>query len=124
MTTTAVGPTIASRWRTLRWVLLAIVLVVGVSVLTTSLTASRPGAPMDPDSTSADGTRALVSLLRDNGIDVAEAHSVADVERAARPDSLLVVAETYRSLTDETLRRLAAVPGDRLLTEPRVLTSP
>lgn len=117
-TTTSVRPTIAARWRTARWVLLALILIVAISTLATALTASRPGGRMDPESTSSDGARALVSLLRDNGVDVVEADSITDVERAARPDSLLVVAETYHPLDDDALRRLAAVPGDRLLAEP------
>jgi Domain of unknown function (DUF4350) len=118
MTTTAVGPTIATRWRTIRWVLLVLIVIVGVSTLATSLTASRPGPPMDPESTGSDGARALVSLVRDNGVDVVEARSVDDVERAARPDSLLVVAETFAPLGNDELRRLAALPGDRLLAQP------
>jgi hypothetical protein len=113
----AIGPTVVQRWHTAKWAVLALVVIVGVSTLTTLLTAPRPGAPMDPDSTSADGARALVSLLRDQGVDVVEATSVADVERAARPDSLLVAAETYL-VDDEGLRRLTAVPGDRLVVEP------
>jgi hypothetical protein len=117
-TTTSVGPTIASRWRTIRWVLLTLILIVGVSVVTASLTASRPGGRMDPESTGRNGTKALVSLLGDNGVDVIAADSIDDVERAARPDSLLVVAETNHFLDGDTLRRLAALPGDRLLTEP------
>jgi hypothetical protein len=72
---------------------------------------------MEPGSTSPDGARALLSLLRSQGIDVVEAGSIADVELAARPDTLLVLAET-EYLSDEGLRRLAAVPGDRLLVEP------
>lgn len=116
--TSVVGPTIASRWRTVRWVLLALVLIAAVSALTTMFTARHPGAPMDPESTSRDGARALVTLLRDNGVDVVEAHSVDDVARAARPDSLLVLAETFHALDDDALNRIAALPGDRLLVEP------
>lgn len=114
----AVGPTVVQRWSTIKWVTLAVVVIVAVSALTTYLTAPRPGGRMDAESTSADGAHALVTLLRDEGVDVVEAASVADVERDARPDSLLVVAETYYLVDDEGLRRLAAVPGDRLLAEP------
>lgn len=114
----AVGPTVVQRWRTIKWVLLALVVIALVSALTTYLTAPRPGGRMDPQSTTPDGARALVSLLRDQGVDVVEAASIADVQRAARPDSLLVVAETYFLTDDEGLRQLAAVPGDRLLVEP------
>jgi hypothetical protein len=115
---TAVGPTVAKRWSTIKWILLTLVVIAVVSTLTTYLTASRPGGRMDPEATSPEGARALVSLLRDQGVDVIEAGSVADVERSARPDTLLVVAQTYYPADDEGLRRLAAVPGDRLLAEP------
>jgi hypothetical protein len=119
---TAVGPTVGQRWRTGRWVVLALVVVVAVATVGTLLTASRPGAPMDPKSTSPDGVRALVTLLRDRGVEVVEARSVADVEGAARGsqpgDTLIVFAETFRLTDDEQLRRLADLPGDRLLVEP------
>jgi hypothetical protein len=115
---TAVGPTVVQRWRTIKWVLLALVVIAAVATLTTYLTASRPGGRMDPEATSPEGARALVSLLRDQGVEVIEAGSLADVERSARPDTLLVVAQTYYLVDDEGLRRLAAVPGDRLLAEP------
>lgn len=73
---------------------------------------------MDPDSTSSDGAHALVTLLRDHGIEVVVAGSVADVERAARPDTLLLAAETYNTRGSDLLTRLADVPGDRLILQP------
>jgi Domain of unknown function (DUF4350) len=113
----AVGPTLAQRWRGARWVLVAIVVIVGVAVLSTWLTAPRPGGRMDPTSTSQDGARALATLLRDHGVDVIAAGDIAAVERAARPDTLILVAQTSH-LDDDLLHRLAALPGDRLLVEP------
>ena len=41
-----------------------------VATLTTYLTAPRPGGRMDPASTSPEGAHALVTLLRDHGVDV------------------------------------------------------
>jgi Domain of unknown function (DUF4350) len=115
---TAVGPTVAQRWRGARWVVLAIGVIVGVAVLSAWLTAPQPGGRMDPTSTSPEGARALVTLLRDHGVEVIAADSVADVERSTRPDTLLVIAETFRLNDDDLLHRLAAVPGDRLLVGP------
>jgi hypothetical protein len=115
---TATGAAAATRWRTTRWVLLTLVVITAVATLSTYLTASRPGGRMDPDATSSDGALALVSLLRDRGVDVIEARSLADVEREARPDALLVIAETYFLVDDDSLGRLAELPGDRLLVEP------
>ncbi len=96
----------------------ALVVIVGVATLSTYLTAPRPGGPMDPESTSPEGAHALVTLLRDHGVDVIAADDIAAVERAARPDTLLVVAQTFYLFDDDVLRRLAALPGDRLLVEP------
>ena len=73
---------------------------------------------MDPESTSPDGARALVTILREHGVDVIEADDIAAVERAARPDTLILVAQTFYLFDDDLLRRLAALPGDRLLVEP------
>jgi hypothetical protein len=114
----AVGPTVVQRWRSARWVLLALVVIVGVATLSTYLTAPRPGGPMDPESTSPEGARALVTMLREHGVDVVAAADIAAVERAARPDTLILVAQTFYLFDDDLLRRLAVLPGDRLLVEP------
>ena len=73
---TAVGPTVAQRWRSARWVLLALVVIVGVATLSTYLTAPRSGGPMDPESTSPEGARALVTILREHGVDVIAAREI------------------------------------------------
>ena len=125
---TAVGATVTQRIRGLRWVLFALVVIVGVAALSTWLTAPRPGGRMDPRSTSADGGHALVALLRDRGVDVIEADTIDIVEREARSDTLLLVADTYFLSGDELFARLTDLPGDRLLIEPssptRQLLSP
>jgi Domain of unknown function (DUF4350) len=113
-----VGPTVAQRWRSARWVLLALVVIVGVATLSSYLTAPRPGGPMDPDSTSPEGARALATILREHSVDVVAAGDIAAVERAARPDTLILVAQTFYLFDDEVLRRLAELPGDRLLVAP------
>ena len=114
----AVGPTVGQRWRNARWVLLALVVIIGVAALSAYLTAPRPGGPMDPKSTSPDGAQALVTILREHGVDVIAADDIAAVESAARPDTLIVVAQTLHLFDDDVLHRLAALPGDRLLVEP------
>lgn len=117
-TSTAVGSTISERWRTLRWVLLGLAAIVAVAAASTWLTAPRDGGRLDPGSTSADGTHALVTLLRDRGVTVVEAASISDVENAAGEDTLVVAAQTYHLFDDELLQRLSEVPGDRLLIAP------
>jgi uncharacterized protein DUF4350 len=117
-TSSVVGPTVVARWRSARWVLIALVVVVGVATLSTYLTAARPGGAMDPESTSPGGARALVTILRERGVDVVAAGDIAAVERAARPDTLILVVQTLHLFDDDLLHRLAALPGDRLLVEP------
>lgn len=114
----AVGPTVVQRWRGARWVLIALVVIVGAAALSTLLTAPRPGGPMDPESTSPEGARALVTILREHGVDVVAAGDVAAVERAARPGTLILVVQTLNLFNEDQLRRLAALPGDRMLVEP------
>ena len=117
-TDTAVGPTVGQRWRSARWVLLALAVIVGVATLASYLTAPRPGGPMDPESTSPEGARALVTILREHGVDVIAADDIAAVENAARPDTLILVAQTFYLFEDDLLSRLATLPGDRLLIAP------
>jgi hypothetical protein len=115
---TSVTPTTRQRWRAGRWVLSGLALITAVAILTTSLTAARPGGKMDADATSPEGAHALVTLLRDNGVDVVVADGIDAVERAARPDTLVITVQTFHLVDDDVLRRLAALPGDRLVVEP------
>lgn len=110
--------TIAQRWRTGRWIALGLIVISAIAAVGALLTAPRPGGRMDPGATGPDGAHALVALLRDRGVDVVVANTVADVEHAARPDTLLLAAETYYTRGEDLLNRLADVPGDRLLLEP------
>jgi hypothetical protein len=112
----AAGP--VRQRRPWRGVLLTLAALAIVASITTYLTAPRPGGTMDPEATSPAGAHALVTLLREGGVEVVVATSVADVERAARPATLILLAQT-QYLTDNTLlRRLAEAPGDLLLVDP------
>jgi Domain of unknown function (DUF4350) len=115
--TSAVTTPVRQR-RSWRWALLALAAVCVVAAISTYLTAPRPGGRMDPGSTGPDGAHALVSLLRDRGVTVVVADSVADAQRQARSGALLLFAQTQRVTTDALLQRLAATPGDLLLVEP------
>jgi Domain of unknown function (DUF4350) len=116
--TIADAPTVVRRRRSWRWVLLALTAICAVAAIGTFLTASRPGGRMDPASTGPEGAHALVALLRDRGVTVVVASTVADVENAVRPGTLLLIAQTQRIADEPLLRRLADTPGDLLLVEP------
>ncbi len=116
---TAVGTAIPMRQRrSWRWTLPVLAAVCVVAAITTFLTAPRPGGRMDPASTGPDGAHALVTLLRDRGVSVVVAASVADAENAARPGTLLLFAQTQRVTSESLLQRLAATRSDLLLVEP------
>lgn len=111
-------PPRSRRWRSWRWIALGLAVIVAVAMLSTYLIAPRPGGRLDPAATGPDGAHALVTLLRDRDVEVVVAATVADVERAARPDTLVLVAETARIADGSLLQRLARIPGDRLLVQP------
>ena len=111
---------IRQRWRTARWVLLGLVAITTFAAVSAWLTTPRLGGRMDPRATSPTGAHALVNLVRDRGVEVVAADSVQDVERAARPGTLVLVAQAHNIRGNDLLRRLAAVPGDRLVVEPTV----
>lgn len=110
------------RWRTARWVLLSLLVIALVSTLSTYLTAPRPGGLMEAGSTSPDGAHALVTLLEEHGVDVVVAEDMDGVAAAARPDTLILVAQTFFLIDDDGLNRLADLPGDRLLVAPAART--
>ena len=118
----AATPTGSPRWRSWRWVILTLVVLAVIAGVGAYLTAPRPGARMDPNSTGPDGAHALVTLLRDGGVEVVVADSIADVEHAARPGTLILVAQSQYLTDDALLDRLAKAPGDLLLVEPTVRT--
>ncbi|WP_068187215.1 DUF4350 domain-containing protein [Mycobacterium sp. UM_CSW] len=120
--TRPVAPMPVRRWRTLAWVVLTIVALAVIAGVSAYLTAPRPGARMDPKSTEPDGARALVTLLRDGGVEVVVADTVADVERATRPGTQILVAQSQYLTDTALLDRLGNVPGDLLLVEPTVRT--
>jgi uncharacterized SAM-binding protein YcdF (DUF218 family) len=115
------SPAVAQRWRSWRWVIVTLIALAVIAGVDAYLTAPRPGTHMDPASTGPDGAHALVTLLRGGGVDVDVADGIADVEQAARPDTLILVAQS-QYLNDTLLDRLAKLPGDLLLVEPTART--
>ncbi|MGV0635924.1 DUF4350 domain-containing protein [Mycolicibacillus trivialis] len=100
------------------WAASALLVITLIAILSYTLLQPRQGGRMDPQSTYPSGAHALIALLRDHGVQVSVATTVDDVVHAARPDSLVVIAETRRILDPDLLTRLAELPGDRLLVEP------
>ncbi|PBD10583.1 hypothetical protein BI295_24785 [Mycobacterium avium subsp. hominissuis] len=117
MATTTATATAPRRRRSWRWVLATLLVLAVIAGVDAYLSAPRPGTRMDAASTDPDGAHALVALLRDGGVDVVVADHIADVESAARPDTLILVAQS-QYLADSVLDRLARIRSDLLLVEP------
>lgn len=114
--------TATRRWRSWIWVILTLIVLAVIAAVGAYLTAPRPGARMDPKSTEPGGAHALVALLRDGGVDVVVADTIADVEGAARPGTQILVAQTQYLADATLLDRLAKVPADLLVVEPTART--
>lgn len=108
-----------SRWRSWRWVIVTLLVLAVFAGVDAYLTAPRPGARLDPAATGPDGAHALTELLRGGGVEVVVADNIADVEHAARPDALILVAQS-QFLTDTVTERLARLHSDLLLVEPTI----
>ncbi|MDN3496415.1 DUF4350 domain-containing protein [Planococcus sp. APC 4015] len=74
---------------------------------------------LDPESAGALGTRAVVELLRDQGVDVVIARARDDAERALRDDDATLVLPDAPALSDDGLARLGDAATDVVLVEPR-----
>ncbi|WP_457101043.1 DUF4350 domain-containing protein [Microbacterium sp. P5_E9] len=77
---------------------------------------------LDPDSAGPDGTRALVQILRDQGIDVVVAR-----DRAAATEALTGAADTLvltdpPALSDDAVSSIADAATDVILVDPRART--
>lgn len=107
-----------SQKRTGAWVLAGLGAIAIFAAASAWLTAPRVGGQMDPRATSPLGAHALVALLQERGVDVVITDTVDDVQRQARPDSLLLIADGGYLRDDALITRLADTPGDRLLVEP------
>lgn len=99
----------------------ALLAITAVAVLVTWQTSPRDGNYLDPRSTQSSGGHALLTLLRDQGVDVVVADSVADAVAAADDESLLLVSRTQYLPGQDLLQELGAAPGDRLIVGPSAL---
>lgn len=106
------------------WVAIAVALLVvgGVGGVLAGLSQRSDRNALDPDSAGPDGTRALVEILRDNGVDVVVARDrdAAATALAGRPATL--VATDAPALSDGAIVSLAENAEDVVLVDPRART--
>lgn len=110
------SPTARSVWRGARGSVLIGLLVVLVGVFAALMTGGGGQARhLDPDDTSLVGGKALAQLLRDRGVQVDRADSAGRAEELGRESGRLLLVSTGNGYSDDDLRRLAAIPGPRLV---------
>ena len=116
------GPTATGGRHSWRWMAVTLAAIAAVAAVSAWLIPTRAGGRMDPEATSPMGARALVTLLRDQGVDVIVAHTAGQARDAARSDSLLLVAQTPFLNDQQQWDTLTQAPGDLLVVEPGART--
>ena len=103
--------------RAWRWPLAALSVLLLGALFTALALGGDSGGTLDPDSASADGGRALASLLREHGITVTPARTTGDATasvQSASGDATLLVTDPGL-LTPQQLDTLAATSVARLV---------
>ena len=105
------------------WIAIAavVVLVGGIGVVLAGLSQWAQRDALDPDSAGPSGTRALVEILREQGVEVVVAHDRAAVREALTPRATLVLPD-MPALSDAAVRAVSDGFEDVVLIEPRART--
>lgn len=107
--------------RSLFWIgiVTIIVIIAGVG-LAFSGSALSSGEPLNPEDPAPNGTKALVEVLRHEGVDVTITSSLDDTDGAIDDDAgtTLVVNDAYGDLTESQWRRVAGLADTLVLVDP------
>jgi len=112
------------RRRATTWIVIAAVLI-GVGVAGSVLAGIGQWTQrdaLDPDSAGPTGTRALVEILREHGVDVVVARDRATVDAALAGGGATLAITDAPYLSDEALRALTDAAADVVLIDPRART--
>ena len=106
------------------WVVIALVLLlVGTAgAAISSLSEWSQRGVLDPESAGPQGTRAVVEILREQGVDVRVARSRDDAAELLAAGAATLVLPDAPALSDEALEALADEAADVVLIEPRSRT--
>lgn len=104
----------AGRWRQWRWPFLVVAILVLGIVLVTILSPRRSTVPLDIDTATPAGARAVAHVLGRQGVDVTQTTSATDtVRRAGGASTVAVVGEV--PLGADALKALAGSAADLVL---------
>ncbi|MFK4837179.1 DUF4350 domain-containing protein [Microbacterium sp. ZW T2_14] len=112
------------RRRVAAWVGIALALLVvgGIGGAVSEANQWAQRGALDPDSAGPAGTRALVEILRQHGIDVVVARDRAAASQALAAGPATLVMPDTPALSDDAVADLAGGADDVVLIEPRART--
>lgn len=113
---TTAGGRARRRWRTARWPLAVLVLLVLTGLGAAALRPQTSTTPYSPDSTGPDGARAVAQVLAAQGVEVELVRTTGEAVARADEGTTLLVIGTYL-LTDQQVEDLAGVEADVVLAE-------
>ena len=113
---TTAGSRARRRWRTARWPLAVLVLLILTGLGAAALRPQTSTTPYSPDSTGPDGARAVAQVLAAQGVEVELVRTTGEAVARADEGTTLLVIGTYL-LTDEQVADLADVEADVVLAE-------
>jgi Domain of unknown function (DUF4350) len=124
-TARAITPTVREQVRQRRaWIVIAAALVLGaLLLLAIQGDALRPPGPtLGADNAGPAGSKALVEVLRDHGVDVVEAGTADDAVAAARRGATVLLYDEFAVLDADRLDELSAASERLVVAEPAFAT--
>jgi Domain of unknown function (DUF4350) len=114
---TTTDPTADQVWRSLRWPLTVVLLVVLAGLVVAAFGAGRPDGFLDPRAAGPSGSRAVAALLGGQGVQVDLVRTSARLRALARPgDTVLVTSPDL--LADVQVRAVRDSGADLVLVAP------
>ena len=104
--------------RSWAWVLALVAVIAGGGALTAALAPSAPAWPLDPASTTGDGSHALADLLAARGVAVIRTSTAAGTAAAARRTAATILVTSPWQLTRAQLTAIGRAPGALVIAGP------
>lgn len=113
----ALSPRGRDLWRAAKTPVIIGLIIIAAGTFIALLQGTATRGRLDPEAADHPGSRAVAEILRDHGVRVATARTVADARAAATPGTTLLVSRSAY-FGPRGLASLAKLPGDRIVVEP------
>lgn len=101
---TTAGSRAKARWRSARFPITVLLVLVGAGLLSSLLTARTSAVPLAPDNPGSGGARALAEILRAQGVQVEYVRTTNEAVAAAQDGTTLLVVGTMNLFGDQVTR--------------------